>query len=102
MVGYPHHAGGLSNEATVLAELTESLNGPKLLEVAKLCPVGWCQRLGYLLELVGANELAVELLPFVEQNALSYIPLRRAVDVAGAKRSARWKVIVNVEVEPDE
>lgn len=102
LVGYPHHAGGLSNVATVLAELTESLNGLKLLEVAKLCPVGWCQRLGYLLELVGATELAVALLPFVEQNALSYIPLRRAMDVAGAKRSARWKVIVNVDVEPDE
>ena len=32
----------------------------------------------------------------------SYTPLRRAASIAGGKRNPRWKLIVNVDVEPDE
>jgi len=106
LVGYPGHAGGLSNVATVLSELSEDLSeelsADKLLEAARLCPVSWSQRLGYLLELVGQQDLADVLAPFVKENAHSHTPLRRAAAIAGGKRSSRWKLIVNVEVEPDE
>ncbi|MCA9642276.1 MAG: type IV toxin-antitoxin system AbiEi family antitoxin [Myxococcales bacterium] len=101
LVGYPQHAGGLHNVATVLAELGEEMDGEALVEAAALCPVGWSQRLGYLLELVDAPELAAALAPLVTREANSYIPLRRAEEVAGASRDSKWKVIVNVEVEPD-
>ncbi len=102
LVGYPGHAGGLDNVATVLSELSEEMGTDKLLEAAKLCPVSWSQRLGHLLELVGQEGLAQALGPFVLENARSYTPLRRAAKIAGGKRNARWKLIVNVEVEPDE
>jgi predicted transcriptional regulator of viral defense system len=102
LVGYPKHAGGISNVATVLAELVEAIDGLRLVAAAALCPVGWAQRLGYLLELVDAGDLAASLEPFVQTHANSYIPLRRAQPVAGASRDSRWRVIVNVEVEPDE
>ena len=102
LVGYPQHAGGLNNVATVLEELVEEMDSEKLVEAAALCPVGWSQRLGYLLELVDASSLAGALAPFVSAKANSYIPLRRSEDVTGASRDAKWKVIVNVEVEPDE
>lgn len=102
LVGYPGRAGGLNNVATVLAELSEELSADKLLEAARLCPVSWSQRLGHLLELVGQEDLARTLEPFVLDNARSYAPLRRAANIAGGKRNPRWKLIVNVEVEPDE
>ena len=101
LVGYPNHAGGLSNVATVVGELAESLDAGKLLEVARRSPISWSQRLGYLLELVGQEDLAKAIEPFVREQAKSYTPLRRAAAVAPAKRSARWKLIVNAEVEPD-
>jgi predicted transcriptional regulator of viral defense system len=101
MVGYPNHAGGLDNIATVLSELSEEMAGEKLIDAAKLCPVSWSQRLGYLLELLGQNDLARVLGPFVLENARSYTPLRRAASIAGGKRNPRWKLIVNAEVEPD-
>jgi len=101
LVGYPHHGGGLSNVATVLAELGEELGEERLLEVARLSPVGWAQRLGYLLELVGHAQVASALAPFVQEHANSYAPLRRAEDVSGAERSAKWRLIINVDVEPD-
>lgn len=102
LVGYPNHAGGLDNVATVLGELSEEVAAAELLEVARLCPVSWSQRLGYLLELVAQDELAQTLGPFVQENARSYTPLRRAAAIAGGKRIPTWKLIVNVEVEPDE
>jgi predicted transcriptional regulator of viral defense system len=102
LVGYPKHAGGLNNVATVLSELSNELAGEKLSEAARLCPVGWSQRLGYLLELVGQDELARALVPFVQEKARSYAPLRRAASIAGGQRIPGWKLIVNVEVEPDE
>jgi predicted transcriptional regulator of viral defense system len=100
LVGYPNHAGGLDNVATVLSEL--DMAAGKLLEVAKLSPVSWSQRLGYLLELVGQGEYAQPLVPFVREQARTYTPLRRAASTTGGKRVSRWKLIVNVEVEFDE
>lgn len=102
LVGYPGHAGGLDNVATVLSELSEEMDADKLLAAAKLCPISWSQRLGHLLELVAQQELARVLAPFVLDAARSYTPLRRAASIAGGKRLPRWKVIVNVDVEPDE
>jgi predicted transcriptional regulator of viral defense system len=101
LVGYPNHAGGLSNVATIVGELAEGLDAGKLLEVARLSPISWSQRLGYILELVGHEDLAKALEPFVQEHARSYTPLRRAAAIAKATRSARWKLIVNAEVEPD-
>jgi predicted transcriptional regulator of viral defense system len=102
LVGYPNHAGGVDNVATVLSELAEEIAVDKMIEAAKVCPVSWSQRLGYLLELLGNEELAQSLQPFVSETARSYTPLRRAADIAGGKRNQRWKLIVNVEVEADE
>lgn len=75
MVSYPQQAGGLNNVATVLAELAETIDPEKQLEAAKLCPVGWSQRLGYLLELMEAAEIAAAIEPFVHEAASSYTPL---------------------------
>lgn len=101
LVGYPHQAGGLDNVATVLAELADVMDATKLVEAARISPVGWSQRLGYLLELVDQRSLAEVLAPFVGEHAVSYTPLRRAAATTGAHRSARWKLIINVDVEPD-
>jgi len=101
LVGYPNHSGGLSNVATVVAELAEHLDAGKLIEVARLSPISWSQRLGYVLERVGHEDLSRAIEPFVQEQAKSYTPLRRAAAVSPAKRSARWKLIVNAEVEPD-
>lgn len=102
LVGYPHQAGGLNNVATVLVDLAEKLDAGKLLEAATLSPVGWSQRLGYLLELVAETEIAKPLASYVQAHANTYTPLRRLQPVAGAKRCSRWKLIINEDVEPDE
>ena len=101
LVGYPDRAGGMSNVATVLSELADVLDAGKLLEVARLSPVSWSQRLGYLLMMIGHGTLAGALSPYVHKRAKSWTPLRRAASAAGARRDPSWRLILNAEVEPD-
>ncbi|MDE0075082.1 MAG: type IV toxin-antitoxin system AbiEi family antitoxin [Gammaproteobacteria bacterium] len=101
LVGYPSHAGGIANVATVLRDLAEEMEADALARAAHLSPVSWSQRLGYLLERFGESDLVDTLLPFVEEQARSYTPLRRAAPNTGAGRDATWKLIVNVVIETD-
>lgn len=102
LVGYPKHAAGIGNVVAVLRDLAEELELERLVEAGALSPVSWAQRLGYLLECLGESDLAQGLRPLVRARARSYTPLRRAASRTGAQRNRTWKLIVNVEIEPDE
>ncbi len=101
LVGYPEHCGHLDNVATVLAELSESMDGELLLEEARRAPMAWVQRLGYLLSLVGADDLAEQIEPALVDRKTFTVPLAPWRDRSGAPRDARWNLVVNIEVEPD-
>ncbi len=101
LVGYPGHAGGLSNVATILSELAEDMDAAKLLAETERSPLPWTQRLGYLLERVEAASLAAPLLELVAARAKEYVPLRTRKPVARASRDARWRLLVNEAVEAD-
>lgn len=101
LVGYPEYCGGLDNVASVLNELAESMDARGLLDAARRSPVAWSQRLGYLLERLGHEELAAVLEPYVNEHAATFAPLVRAMPIKGAKRVFRWKLKVNVEVEAE-
>jgi predicted transcriptional regulator of viral defense system len=101
LVGYADECGGLDNVISVLAELAEALDGKKLATVARLSPVAWAQRLGYLLDLIQQDALADALLPYVRDHAAAIAPLVRKESTARAERINRWKLAINVQVEPD-
>ena len=101
LVGYYKHAGGLDNVATVLAELADSLTSEDLVTVAKLSPAPWAQRLGFLLEHVGAEQKTSLLARHVERTVIETAPLLAGRILAGARRDPRWKLDLNVDVEPD-
>lgn len=101
LVGYADRCGGLDNVATVLAELGEAMQRGALAHAASTCPVAWVQRLGWLLEEAEHHDLAAGLLPQVETRARAPAPLVRSAATAGSPRNARWRLIVNAEVEAD-
>lgn len=101
LAGYPHHAGGLDNAATVLTELAESLDATKLASIAELSPVAWSQRLGYLLELIGEVELAVGLAEYVSSKNAVPVPLSPSQPHKGVRQETRWRLIPNEKVEPE-
>jgi predicted transcriptional regulator of viral defense system len=101
LVGYSAHAGGLDNVATVLTELSESIEPDRLLSTAALSPAPWAQRLGYLLAMVGGNEHADVLADQIARSRHETVPLDPSKSSSGAVRDSRWKLLVNAEVEPD-
>lgn len=101
LIGYPEHSAGLDNVATVLSELAERLDNRKLAEIAKLSPIVWSQRLGYLLDLVGAGDKTSDLAAYVVRKAPLPAPLDRAKPFKGTKKDARWRIMINTEVEAD-
>jgi predicted transcriptional regulator of viral defense system len=101
LVGYPDHGGGLSNVATVLVELVESMDSGALGVEARRAPLAWVQRLGYLLSLVEAEEQAAALEPVLGDGNPFFVALAPPVSMTGAQRDLRWKVAANVAIEPD-
>lgn len=101
LIGYPDHAGGLDNVAAALDELMTEVDPGRLVAVASLSPVPWAQRLGYVLSLSGSTDCADELARYVERSPHETVPLDPRRDISGAPRDSRWKIIVNVKVEPE-
>lgn len=102
LVGYSKHAGGIVNVATVLVDLAEVLDVGRLIKEATNSPLAWSQRLGFLLEWGEASEIAEALSPFVEQRVTRVTPLDASLPRTAHKRSPRWRVAINTDVEVDE
>jgi len=100
LIGYQEQAGGLDQVATVLLELAESLHADKLPAAADTAPVAWAQRLGYLLEQVGAPEKAIALKAYVRACARESTLLMPGAPHEDSRRDAGWKLYVNAHVEP--
>jgi len=103
LLNYSHQSGGLNHTATILAELQESMKQDQLLVLAESqSTLAWKQRLGYLLEIIGATELADVLKKHLaQQKRVDYIPLMPGIEISNAARNVTWKIIENATVESD-
>lgn len=101
LAGYPRHAGGLDQVATILSELADALDPALLPVAAETAPTPWAQRLGYLLEIADMKDAAEPLRTYVSERARDYTPLVPGSATANTQRRKDWKLIVNAEVEPD-
>lgn len=99
LVGYEKRIGGLDLVATILSELAERLNPMKLANVARTAPIPWAQRLGYLLEYVGASDKAFPLKDFVRLHAHNTTLLQPDGRVAGTHVSSDWRLRINANIE---
>ena len=101
LVGYYDRVGGLDQVATVLLELAERIDSRKLLTAAQCAPITWAQRLGYLLDSAGAREPTGQLRTYVRAKARQTVFLLPGVVRKDAQRDGNWKILVNVDIEPD-
>lgn len=101
LAGYPQHAGGLDQVATVLSELAEKIDAKRLVVAAISAPLPWAQRLGYLLELVGAKEQARALKEYVHRHARDWAALVPGARRARTRRVPDWLLYANARVEPE-
>ncbi len=101
LVGYMHRSGGLDRVAGVLVELGEDMDPERLIEASRSASILWAQRLGYLLEYVGAGDRAAALKVHVRKQARNYTKLLPGVNAEGASRSRDWRLLVNASIEVD-
>ena len=99
LVGYMHRTGGVDRVAGVLLELGEDMDTERLVKAFASAPVLWAQRLGYLLDHVGAADKAALLKEHVRRRARNYTKLLPGADGDGAPRSKDWRLFVNASVE---
>jgi predicted transcriptional regulator of viral defense system len=98
LVGYQHHVGDLDQVATILSELVEKIDPQKLAKAAETAPIPWAQRLGYLMEHVGAGEKALPLKAYVRRHAKQSAVLLPTVPLKRARRDESWKLYINATV----
>lgn len=99
LVRYRKGAGSIDHVATVLSELAERLDAKRLLAIAKKdgeTPV--IQRLGYLLDRTGHEELTGGLARVVERAAPKFVGLEPGSSEAISDRDERWRVLVNTSI----
>jgi predicted transcriptional regulator of viral defense system len=101
LVGYPRHAGGLDNVATVLAELAEKLDPAEIVRISGLSPVSWAQRLGYLMDLVEMSEKVDELAAYIAREKTVFSSLVTWQSVHGAEQNQRWRLLINSKIEAE-
>jgi len=102
LLRYPMAAGHLGHIATVLSELAEKLDARRLVEVARgEGSLSQVQRLGHILDRVGAGEVAGAMAQFIEKRRPRFVPLRSDRPARRAARDARWRVFVNEIVEAE-
>jgi len=100
LVHYPAGAGHLSNVATVLAELAESMSPHALASTARLVRLPDVQRLGYLLDAIGESKLVEPLYYWLETQKPRTIPLRPGKPT-NVNINQRWHIMPNEELEFD-
>ena len=70
-----------------------------LVDAAGAASVRWAQRLGFLLECVGAGATCGALKGYVRRHARNYTRLLPSAPAEGAVRSVDWRLFVNAPVE---
>lgn len=105
LVQFAGHVGGLQRTATVLSELTESLEITKMERVFPYTTTATLQRLGYLLEFVLGEQDKSDI--FYEEFKAAYPHPKRVIlsNTAPEMKDApanRWHVACNIEIEIDE
>ena len=101
LVGYMHRAGGVDRVAGVLLELGDDIDPKRLVEASQSASILWAQRLGYLLEHVGAGDRATLLKEHVREHARNFTRLLPGTEAEGARRSKDWRLLVNARIETE-
>lgn len=100
LVRFCRVAGQIDNVATVIAELASSLDPVKLLAAVKLVDdIPNAQRLGYILDHVGAPNVPALVRDWVDRRSPGSVPLRSDRRGEGGMEDRRWHVLVDRPLE---
>lgn len=100
LVRYVIHAGGFNNVATILSDLAEKIDPYHLVEAARREEdMPSAQRLGFLLDHISEEAKTKPLAEWIKNSRARIVTLRSGGPGRRPRRSAKWKVIINEDVE---
>ncbi len=99
LVHYSKKIGGLNRVIPILEELLESIKSSDLNRTATGQKKPEWQRLGYLLEQLGNEQLASVLYKKVARIPLEEIPISLAHENRDGELNKKWNVILNAELD---
>jgi hypothetical protein len=88
-------------QVVVARNKPESIDGEELVRLAELSPIAWSQRLGYLLDMVGAQKKTGELAKHITERKPVPTPLAPSLPFEGISRLKPWHIPVNTRVEAE-
>ena len=104
LVRYVKSAGYLNHVATILSELQEKFDLTRFIQLLATegLELPYLQRMGYLLEIVEANEDILALIKnWINEHSPRFIPLRADKPYKTASKNLDWHLYVNEEIESD-
>jgi predicted transcriptional regulator of viral defense system len=95
-------SGGLSHVATILDELAEAVEPSALKKlIEKNNETTWMQRLGYILDQLGHQDLANILHEQLKNQKTNIVSLVPYYSMRGVERDAKWRIAINAVMESD-
>jgi predicted transcriptional regulator of viral defense system len=101
LLRFREHAGELNHIATVLEELVPAIDRDALEDRAHHEPAAFVRRLGYLLDQVGARDIANSLVNLAVTQGVKPELLHPTLPREGAVRDPRWNLYINATIERD-
>lgn len=99
LVHYNKKIGGLNRIIPILEDLVESIKTSELNRTAKNQKIPDLQRLGYLLEHLGSEQLASTLYKRIAEKPLREIAISLAHKNREGELNSKWNVILNTELD---
>ena len=102
LIRFQKQYGSMDAATTVLTELSEMLDAGKLVDAAKheKC-TAYLQRLGWVLDFIGAQTLGNALANEVQARNPSYTALNSSIPLRKSPRNTRWRILENEKPEVD-
>ena len=107
LILYPTKSGGISNVATIIAELSENIDLDIIdNDFFHYAPISAFQRLGYVLdEILDEHDLSMHLLEKANKASVVFrkTPLvtYNNISCVGLQYNKKWKIVVNEEVDTE-
>ena len=101
LVEFHRQIGGLEQVGLIAIELSERLTAKALLETAQFYPIPIIQRAGYLLEIIGRNDLSNIIGGHIQDRNPVYTFLNPSGNRERINKHPRWKLFINQELEID-
>lgn len=99
LVRYHKKIGGLNRVIPILEDLVESMKSTELNRTAENQKIPDIQRLGYILEQLGSEQLSSILYKKIKENHLREIPISLAHKNRVGELNSKWNVIVNTNLD---